>query len=130
MGLPSLRRCAQRLFGSCHPERLFSVIPSVLFLSSRAQRGIPPIAQTSAEVWIPADAGAISGREPCSPRRPPSFWIFLSFRTGALTGEKSRGTRRASGHTEACPGFLVASLLEMTKILTSPLVISNQFSNW
>ena len=32
------------------------------------------IAQTSAEVWFPAVAGTIFGREPCSPRKPPSSW--------------------------------------------------------
>lgn len=31
------------------------------------------IAHSSAEEWLPADAGAISGREPCSPPDAPFF---------------------------------------------------------
>ena len=29
---------------------------------------------TAAAVMIPPEGDAISGREPCSPRMPPSFW--------------------------------------------------------
>ena len=49
----------------------------------------PVTARSSAEDRKPPDGDAVSGREPCSPRRPPS-----SLEQGSGQNQKARRTRK------------------------------------
>ncbi len=74
MGLRWGRRSHAVQMKKRQPQKRMPFLRRTEYTPTIVREGGLVIAQTSAEVWFPAVAGAIFGREPCSPRKPPSSW--------------------------------------------------------